>query len=181
MPPPKPPRLNPQCVMGIPNVPDVGQSPAKRREPRRHTLQNGIDYNRLKRLKQLEQERTLLQQTLGTVTETRNWLSHKLQSVNEQIRHVGRSTAPLESSTSHHQERLVLKRAHAAEIHRTLVCLVNNYSCVDDSKNNFLQLNLETQWSNHQERNLRQKQDNRQMLEEDKRVNHQLQLMRQMK
>lgn len=29
----------------------------RRREPRRHTLQNGIDYNLLKKLKQLEQEK----------------------------------------------------------------------------------------------------------------------------
>lgn len=30
---------------------------AKRREPRRHTLQNGIDYNMLKKMKQIEQEK----------------------------------------------------------------------------------------------------------------------------
>lgn len=34
---------------------------ARRREPRRHTLQNGIDYNMLKRMKQIEQEKEVKQ------------------------------------------------------------------------------------------------------------------------
>lgn len=151
-PPPKPPRMNPV---------DQGASPSKRREPRRHTLQNGIDYNRLKRLKQLEQEKNIIKETLATVSETKNWLSQKLNSVHDQIRHVGRSTAPLEHSASHHQERLELKRAQTAEVNRNLVRMVNNWSSID--KNNFLfELNLETQWSSHE----RMKQDNHQLLEE---------------
>ncbi|KAI9583710.1 hypothetical protein GQX74_005458 [Glossina fuscipes] len=41
------------------NLP-LKKSSSKRREPRRHTLQNGIDYNMLKRLKQYEEEREVL-------------------------------------------------------------------------------------------------------------------------
>lgn len=42
-----------------PTVPGAYQRKpaARRREPRRHTLQNGIDYNMLKRMKQIEQEK----------------------------------------------------------------------------------------------------------------------------
>lgn len=158
-PPPKPPRQSTLFV-----VEQEPSSSSKRREPRRHTLQNGIDYNRLKRLKQLEQEKNMLKETLSTVTETQNWLNQKLHAVHDQIRHVGRSTAPLESSTNHHQERLDMKRAQTAEVVRNLVRLVNNWSSID--KNNFMfELNLETQWSSH-ERLQRLKQDNHQLLQE---------------
>lgn len=43
----------------VPQVQGIYQKKpnARRREPRRHTLQNGIDYNMLKRMKQIEQEK----------------------------------------------------------------------------------------------------------------------------
>lgn len=163
LPPPKPPRLNPELSLLATQPHQEMTSSSKRREPRRHTLQNGIDYNRLKRLKQLEQEKTLLKETLLTFNETESWLNKKLHSVLDQIRHVGRSSAPLESSPNH-QERLDMKRAQTAEVQRTLVRLVNNWSSLD--KNEFLfELNLETQWSS-QEKMQRLRQDNHRLLDE---------------
>lgn len=96
-PPPKPPRMNADKVLSefiSSPIQESVASPSKRLEPRRHTLQNGIDYSRLKRLKQLEQEKTLLKETLLTVNDTQVWLQQKLHAVQEQIRHVGRSTEP---------------------------------------------------------------------------------------
>lgn len=64
-----------------------------RREPRRHTLQNGIDYNLLKQLKQLEQEKEVLQHGLDAVMATRAWYDRQLMEVQERIRMLGKANA----------------------------------------------------------------------------------------
>lgn len=65
-------------------------SNSRRREPRRHTLQNGIDYNMLKRLKQFEQEKDILLQGLGTVDKTREWYIRQLADVQDKIKQLGK-------------------------------------------------------------------------------------------
>lgn len=166
LPPPKPPRL----------LPDP--APSKRREPRRHTLQNGIDYNRLKRLKQLEQEKTLLKETLLAINETQNWLNQKLHCVHDQIRHVGRSSAPLEMSPVQQQERLDLKRAQISEVQR---CLVRLRANLEDKSEFLYELNLETHW-NSPERVHRLKQQNQLQQETINRLEaEKMNLVRQLK
>lgn len=63
---------------------------SRRREPRRHTLHNGVDYNLLKRMKQIEQEKDVLLQGLTAVDEAREWYLKQLSEVQEKIRHAGR-------------------------------------------------------------------------------------------
>lgn len=60
----------------------------KRRDPRRHTLQNGIDYNMLKRVKQIELERDILMQGLNTVETARSWYAKQLSVVDEKLRYL---------------------------------------------------------------------------------------------
>lgn len=67
----------------------------RRREPRRHTLQNGIDYNMLKRLKQIEQEKEVLVQGLGAVEKAREWYLKQLAIVQDKIKYLGRVGAPM--------------------------------------------------------------------------------------
>lgn len=62
----------------------------RRREPRRHTLQNGIDYNMLKRLKHLEQEKDVLIQGLNSVEKTRDWYLKQISVVQDKMKHLGR-------------------------------------------------------------------------------------------
>lgn len=62
----------------------------KRREPRRHTLQNGIDYNMLKRLKQYEEEREVLLLGLSSVEKAREWYTKQIIGVQEKIKYLGR-------------------------------------------------------------------------------------------
>lgn len=62
----------------------------RRREPRRHTLHNGIDYNLLKRLKQIELEKEILLQGLSAVEEAREWYLKQLAEVQEKMRFAGR-------------------------------------------------------------------------------------------
>ena len=63
---------------------------SKRREPRRHTLQNGIDYNMLKRLKQFEEEREVLLTGLDAVEKARDWYLQQVNNVQEKIKYLGR-------------------------------------------------------------------------------------------
>lgn len=66
------------------------KSSAKRREPRRHTLQNGIDYNMLKRMKQIEQEKDVLMQGLQAVEKARDWYLKQVAAVQEKMKYLGR-------------------------------------------------------------------------------------------
>lgn len=63
---------------------------ARRREPRRHTLQNGIDYNMLKKLKQLEQEKDVLLQGLGAVENAQSWYLKQISLVQDKIKQLGK-------------------------------------------------------------------------------------------
>lgn len=62
----------------------------RRREPRRHTLQNGIDYNMLKRLKHYEEEKEVLVQGLQAVEKTQEWYFKQLAIVEDKIKYLGR-------------------------------------------------------------------------------------------
>lgn len=76
------------------NQPEVGiyqkKANVKRREPRRHTLQNGIDYNMLKRMKQIEQEKDVLMQGLQAVEKARDWYLKQIAAVQEKMKYLGR-------------------------------------------------------------------------------------------
>lgn len=159
LPPAKPPRLHRD------KLPDIEEPPPvihKRRDKRRHTLQNGLDYNRLMRLNQLEQEKALITEALVTVTDTQAWLNEKLYSIKEQMRLVaGSSSYPVDGRSSiQHQERIELKRA---ELSRHLGRLANTWNHIDDNNHYLGELNLETQWS-HQERMKRRIGENKSLL-----------------
>lgn len=64
---------------------------SKRREPRRHTLQNGIDNNLLKRLKQFEAEKDVLLQGLSAVEQAREWYLKQIAIVQDKIKFLGHS------------------------------------------------------------------------------------------
>lgn len=63
----------------------------RRREPRRHTLQNGIDYSMLKRLKQIEQEKDVLLEGLSCVEKARDWYLKQISVVQDKIKYLGRA------------------------------------------------------------------------------------------
>ncbi|XP_053673086.1 suppressor APC domain-containing protein 2 [Anopheles nili] len=106
------------------------KSPAtagRRREPRRHTLQNGVDYNMLKRLKQIEQEKDILLQGLTAVEKTRDWYLKQLTVVQEKMRYLGRPGSHMETWTETQQERLDLQRARVLEVNRHLMMLAESW------------------------------------------------------
>ncbi|XP_052892961.1 uncharacterized protein LOC128300804 [Anopheles moucheti] len=99
----------------------------RRREPRRHTLQNGVDYNMLKRLKQIEQEKDILLQGLTAVEKAREWYHKQLATVQEKMRYLGRPGSHMETWTETQQERLDLQRARVLEVNRHLMMLAESW------------------------------------------------------
>lgn len=103
------------------------KSLGRRREPRRHTLQNGIDYNMMKRMKQIEQEKDVLLQGLTAVDKTREWYLKQISATQEKIKHVGRMGSHVEQWTEAQQERLELQRARVLEVNRHLAALISSW------------------------------------------------------
>nr|CAG4643321.1 EOG090X08VB [Ilyocryptus agilis] len=100
---------------------------AKRREPRRHTLQSGVDQSMLKRMHVLEQERVVLTTGLQAVERAQEWFRSQLSSVQEKIRSLGKTTVNAnDSSIDAQQERLGFKIARIEEVSRQLIMLIDN-------------------------------------------------------
>ena len=109
------------------NVAGNGQkrSTGRRREPRRHTLQNGIDYNMLKRMKQMEQEKEMLLEGLQAVEQARDWYLKQIAAVSEKMKYLGRMGSHMEPWSETQQERLQLQRARVLEVNRHLAALTD--------------------------------------------------------
>lgn len=97
---------------------------ARRREPRRHTLQNGIDYNMLKKMKQIELEKDVLMQGLEAVDRARDWYLKQIASVQEKMNNLGR-TGHSEQWSEAQGERVELQRARVLEVNRHLATLTD--------------------------------------------------------
>ncbi|XP_076170083.1 suppressor APC domain-containing protein 2 isoform X2 [Ptiloglossa arizonensis] len=128
--------LRPTRVLGDGKAVDlqnnqIGLQPKKilnrRREPRRHTLQNGIDYNMMKRMKQIEQEKDVLLQGLTAVDKAREWYLKQISATQEKIKHLGRMGSHVEQWTEAQQERLELQRARVLEVNRHLAALISSW------------------------------------------------------
>ncbi|KAK9499777.1 hypothetical protein O3M35_002749 [Rhynocoris fuscipes] len=100
------------------------KSNARRREPRRHTLQNGIDYNMLKRMKQIELEKDVLMQGLEAVDRARDWYLKQIAAVQEKMKYLGRM-GHSEQWSEAQEERLELQRARVLEVNRHLATLTD--------------------------------------------------------
>nr|CAI5839816.1 unnamed protein product [Callosobruchus analis] len=98
----------------------------RRREPRRHTLQNGIDYNMLKRMKQIEQEKEVLMQGLNAVEKAREWYLKQVAAVQEKMKYLGRM-GHVEHWSEAQQERIELQRARVLEVNRHLAALTESW------------------------------------------------------
>jgi len=97
----------------------------RRREnhSRRHTLQNGIDYGLLKRMKSVEEERDALLKGLQAVEAAEAWYRDQLASVQERMRNIAR-TGGTRPDTEITRERLVFQIARIEEVNQHLHSLV---------------------------------------------------------
>ncbi|CAL1274568.1 unnamed protein product [Larinioides sclopetarius] len=98
---------------------------SRRREPRRHTVSNGIDYNMIKRLKLLEQEKDFLLQGLDVVERARNWYLQQISNVNDKLDRVSKWDIPhSEYSMDAQHERLNFQMTRISEVNQHLNALM---------------------------------------------------------
>ncbi|XP_011315317.1 suppressor APC domain-containing protein 2 [Fopius arisanus] len=164
--------------IGIP----LKKNTVRRREPRRHTLQNGIDYNLVKRMKQIEQERDVLLQGLAAVDKAREWYLKQISVTQEKIRHLGNMGSHVEQWTEAQQERLELQRARVLEVNRHLAALITSWErggLPMHMNLAFLSTPSSTQLS--QDMMARLKQQNRRLTEEVSKKGHKIVLLEQEK
>nr|CAG4639312.1 EOG090X08VB [Daphnia magna]SVE83164.1 EOG090X08VB [Daphnia magna] len=99
----------------------------KKREPRRHTLQNGIDQSMLRRIHMLEQERQVLTSGLQALDRARDWFNSQLIDVKDRIESFGKSTVGSNDySTDAASERLGFKISRIEDVSRQLLVLIEN-------------------------------------------------------
>lgn len=98
---------------------------SRRREPRRHTVSNGIDYNMIKRLKLLEQEKDFLVQGLDVVERARNWYLQQIANVSDKLERISKWDTPhSEYSMDAHHERLNFQMTRISEVNQYLNALM---------------------------------------------------------
>ncbi|KAK4315825.1 hypothetical protein Pmani_012981 [Petrolisthes manimaculis] len=120
-------------VPSLPSLPSTSTTTAathkkssRKREPRRHTLQNGIDANMLRRLKQLEAERDMLIQGYEVVERARGWYRQQLHGISERIHYLPHSTSHTqEPSLEAQQEKLHFQLARIHEVNSHLQALMD--------------------------------------------------------
>lgn len=102
----------------------------KRREShsRRHTLQNGIDYGLLKRMKAIEEERDGLMRGIQTVQRAEEWYQEQLQQVQERMRNLGKNGGGQDNlgTAEAAKERLLFQNARIHEVNQHLNCLMSS-------------------------------------------------------
>lgn len=104
---------------------DNARKQPRRREShsRRHTLQNGIDYGLLKRMKAIEEERDALLKGLQTVEKAEQWYRDQLATVQERMRNIAR-TGGTRPETEITREKLVFQIARMDEVNQHLNSLI---------------------------------------------------------
>eukprot|EP00092_Neocalanus_flemingeri_P017346 GFUD01018761.1.p1 GENE.GFUD01018761.1~~GFUD01018761.1.p1 ORF type:complete len:385 (+),score=132.03 GFUD01018761.1:120-1274(+) len=144
--PPKPPRATVTLPEGARKLGDggaasdgeierVGISSNNRKQPkrreshsRRHTLQNGIDYGLLKRMKAIEEERDGLMRGVQTVQRAEEWYQEQLHQVQDRMRSLGKAGGGQDNlgTTEAARERLLFQNARIHEVNQHLNCLMSS-------------------------------------------------------
>ncbi|XP_036383908.1 suppressor APC domain-containing protein 2-like [Megalops cyprinoides] len=117
------PRSQSVTTTGLAGVRRHGQS---RDEQRRHTITNGVHYETLKQMKELEQEKDTLLAGLEVVERAREWYQNQIYSVTERQRQVGQSSHCTDFFAVPTQSRLNLLLPKLQEVNH---CLSDLLSC----------------------------------------------------
>ncbi|XP_060581816.1 uncharacterized protein LOC132738350, partial [Ruditapes philippinarum] len=99
------------------------RKPVRRQNSRRHTLSSGIDYNVIRRMKQLEQEKDVLLQGLEVVERARDWY-HKQISVVTDKQNYAEKTSCSDVTLQSQQERMDFVRSRITDVNMNLKTLM---------------------------------------------------------
>ncbi|XP_078422584.1 suppressor APC domain-containing protein 2-like [Cetorhinus maximus] len=97
-----------------------------RNELRRHTIANGIDYDMLKQMKELERERDALLHGLEVVEQARDWYHQQIHTVHQRQKHVRQGFGSKDYLTDPHQNRAYLLLAKIQEVNCCLSDLISS-------------------------------------------------------
>lgn len=106
----------------------------RKEEPRRHTLSNGIptDFNALKRMKDLEQEKDVLHQGLDLLEKCKSWYQDELILIKEQQHQL---ISGKEMGSSNRQDRVVYRTSRIMDINRQMRALMSSTDGFPDHMN----------------------------------------------
>ncbi|XP_018021809.1 uncharacterized protein DDB_G0283357 [Hyalella azteca] len=100
-----------------------GHKKSRRRDARRHTLQNGLDHATVRRAGQLEAERDMLHQGLQVVEQARQWYRTALHNLLYNLHHNTNVVQPYDSEAQ--QQKLHYQLARITEINSQLNALMS--------------------------------------------------------
>ncbi|CAG2101089.1 unnamed protein product [Medioppia subpectinata] len=111
-----------------PNGPAMRRAANKRREPRRHTVgSNGIDFYSIRRIQQLEQERSLFMQGLDGIDRARDWYLRQIAIIQDKISYVTKvGTYPADYTLDAYQERINFQAARIYNVNQHLSALYDS-------------------------------------------------------
>ncbi|XP_061658001.1 suppressor APC domain-containing protein 2 [Syngnathoides biaculeatus] len=95
-----------------------------REEQRRHTITSGVDYEMLKQMKELEQEKDSLLAGLEVVERARDWYQGQIHNVTERQRQVGQNSQCTDFFTEANQSRINILIPKLQEVNRCLNDLI---------------------------------------------------------
>ncbi|XP_048469622.1 suppressor APC domain-containing protein 2 isoform X1 [Rhincodon typus] len=98
----------------------------ERGELRRHTITNGIDYDRLKWMKELEQEKDALLQGLEVIDCARGWYIQQIWAIQERQKNLSKSPSGSANAAEGHSVRMDLLLSKLQAVRH---CLVDLTSC----------------------------------------------------
>ncbi|XP_041368915.1 suppressor APC domain-containing protein 2-like [Gigantopelta aegis] len=102
------------------------QKPVRRQNSaRRHTLSSGVDYNAIKRMKQLEEERDVLLQGLEMTELCCQWYRKQLAAIHDKQKYLGKTNLN-EHSLEAHQERMNFQKSRIMEVNQQLKTLIES-------------------------------------------------------
>ncbi|KAL4219288.1 negative regulation of protein localization to cell cortex [Mactra antiquata] len=101
----------------------TGSKSIRRQNSRRHTLSSGIDYNVIRRMKQLELEKDVLLQGLEIIDRAREWYMKQITTLSEK-QNYAEKTSYSDVALQSHQERVDFIRSRITDVNLNLKTLM---------------------------------------------------------
>lgn len=107
------------------DAPGPGKATIRRQNSRRHTLSSGVDYNVIRRMKQLEKEKDLLLQGMEVVDRAREWYMKQIAMVTDK-QHSAEKTTCTDKTLQSDQERVDFLSRRVMDVNTNLKALMDS-------------------------------------------------------